>query len=92
MKKLTIAAIVASAGFAAPALAWEGKVIACYDKVWVPAKYSTTHVPHQAAKTKWVYQNGQMVEIYYPAIMKEMKTLVKEGYYIKRKAPCRNGN
>lgn len=91
MKKLTIAAVVASAAFAAPAFAWEGKVIACFDKVWVPPVYSTTHVPHTKAKTVWEHRNGQMVEIYYPAIMKEMTTLKKAGYYIKRKAACRVG-
>lgn len=89
MKNLMIASIVASAALAAPAFAWEGRVIACFDKVWVKAEYATTHVPHTKAKTVWEHRNGQMVEIYYPAIMKEMKHLVKEGYYIKRKAPCR---
>ena len=33
------AAVVAATGFAAPAFAWEGKVIACYNKAWVAPTY-----------------------------------------------------
>ena len=39
MKKTLISAVVAAVAFAAPAMAWEGQTVACYDKVLVPAKY-----------------------------------------------------
>ncbi len=39
MKKTLISAVVAAVAFAAPAMAWEGKTVACYDKHLVSAKY-----------------------------------------------------
>jgi hypothetical protein len=40
MNKTLVSAVVAAIAFAAPAMAWEGKTVACYDKHLVPAKYS----------------------------------------------------
>jgi len=44
MNKTLVSAVVAAIAFAAPAMAWEGKTVACYDKHLVPAKYSATKV------------------------------------------------
>ena len=41
MKTTILAAAAVLVSFAAPAMAWEGKVVACYDSVWVPAKTET---------------------------------------------------
>ena len=87
-KTITAAAAVVVA-FAAPVAAWEGHVVKCYDKVWVPAKYKTTLIPHTKAETKWELCGDQLCEVYYPPMYKEMKTLVKEGHYVKREAACR---
>lgn len=88
MKKFAIAALLAAV--AAPAFAWEGHVVACYDKIWVPAKYDTYKELKMAAHTEWEYKNGQMVKVHYPAIYWERKKLVHPGHYIARKAPCKH--
>ena len=41
MKKMMFTAAAATM-FAAPAAAWEGQKVACYDKHWVPATYTTS--------------------------------------------------
>lgn len=90
-KKVFAALVVACAStFAAPAMAWEGKVVACYDKIWVDDVYSTTKHLHSKAKTKWEHRGDQLVEVYYPAMYIEKRHLVTPGHYVKRKAPCRN--
>ncbi|WP_417205363.1 hypothetical protein [Antarctobacter sp.] len=88
MKKVLVGALIAAA-FAAPAMAWEGKVVACYDKVWVPAKYGYKQHLIMAAHTEWEYKNGQMIKVHYPAVYKESKHMVKEGYYVAKKAACK---
>ncbi len=89
MKKVLIGAFLAASALAAPAFAWEGQVVACYDKVWVPAKYSTSKTLIMAAHTEWEHRNGQMIKVHYPAVYKEMKHLETPGHYVARKAPCR---
>ena len=48
MKTTTLTAAAFLVSFAAPAMAWEGKVVACYDSVWVPAKTETHKKLHPA--------------------------------------------
>ena len=91
MKTIISAAILASA-FAAPALAWEGQVKACYNKVYVPTSYHTSKHLVMGAHTEWEYRNGQMIEVYYPAVYKEKKTVKTPGHYIAKKAACRVAN
>ncbi len=89
MKKVLAGAILA-ASFAAPAFAWEGQVVACYDKVWVPAKYSTSKTLIMAAHTEWEHNgHGQMIRMHYPAVYKENRSLVEPGHYVAVKAPCK---
>lgn len=90
MKKVLAGAFIAAAALAAPASAWEGQVVACYDKVWVPAKYSYTKKLIMAAHTEWEYKGGQMIKMHYPAVYKEMKHMVKPGHYVARKAACKH--
>lgn len=90
MKKVSFiaAAMTAAAFLAAPAMAWEGKVVSCYGKVWQPAKYSTHKTKVKESKTRWEHRNGQMVEVYYPPVYKESRTMTKEGHWIMRKEAC----
>ena len=89
MKKVFAGAAVLAA-LAAPAFAWEGQVVACYDKVWVPAKYSTSKTLIMAAHTEWEHNGmGQMVKMHYPAVYKEHKHMTKPGHYVAVKAPCK---
>jgi hypothetical protein len=88
MKTLIAGAIFATAALAAPAFAWEGKVVACYNKVWVPAQYSTTKKLVMAAHTEWEHRNGQMVKVWYPAVYKESEHKISDGHYVARKGPC----
>jgi len=89
MKKVLAGAVVA-ASLAAPAFAWEGQVVACYDKVWVPAKYDAVQTLIMAAHTEWEHNaHGQMIRVHYPAVYKEDKILVEPGKYVAVKAPCK---
>ncbi|MDA7424233.1 hypothetical protein [Thalassococcus lentus] len=90
MKKVLLGAVFAASAFAAPAFAWEGQVVACYDKVWVPAKYKYNKTLVMAAHSEWEHKNGQMIKMHYPAVYKEHKHLVKPGHYVARKAPCKH--
>ena len=89
MKKVLAGAILAASTLAAPAFAWEGKVVACYDKIWVPAKYAYTKELIMASHTEWEWQDGQMVKVWYPAVYKEKKHMKSPGHYIARKAACK---
>lgn len=90
MKKMIAGAVLAASAFAAPAFAWEGQVVACYDKVWVPAKYSYSKSLVMAAHTEWEHnKKGQMVRMHYPAVYKESKKLVTPGHYVAKKAKCK---
>ena len=86
--KITVSTAVAAMALASPALAWEGQKVACYDKHWVPATYSTTKVLEYPAKHKWEHVDGQMVKMYYPPIYMEKTHQESEGHYVLRKAPC----
>lgn len=88
MKMITAAVVLAS--FAAPAMAWEGQVVACYDSVYVPPQYKTHKKLHSGAHTKWEHRGNQMVEVYYAPVYIESRVQVSKGYYLKRKAACRN--
>lgn len=89
MKKILMGAAVAMAAAASPALAWEGQKVACYDKIWVPATYTTSKVLEMPAKTKWEHVNGQVVEMYYAPVYRERRHLKTAGHYVMRKAACR---
>ncbi|SPF81335.1 hypothetical protein [Pseudoprimorskyibacter insulae] len=90
MKKLLIGAALVASSFAAPAFAWEGQVVACYDKVWVPAKYDYSKKLIMAAHSEWEHnKKGQMVKVYYPAVYKQSKHLKEAGHYVAVQAPCK---
>ncbi|KUF11556.1 hypothetical protein [Pseudoponticoccus marisrubri] len=90
MKKVLAGVFLAATALAAPAMAWESQVVACYDKVYVPPKYKTHKKLVMAAHYEWEHKHGQMVKVYYPAVYKEYRHKEHEGYYVARKAPCKH--
>jgi hypothetical protein len=90
MKSTLIAASIILASFAAPAMAWEGKVVACYNSVWVPAEYKTSKKLHSGAHTEWEHRGKQLVEVYYAPVYIQTNHLVRNGHYLKVKAACNN--
>lgn len=90
MKTALIAAAVTAIGFAAPAVAWEGKVVACYDKVWVGPEYKVTKKLVREAHYKWEHNKaGQATKVWYPAVYEQVKTQTSNGYYLEVKAACK---
>jgi len=84
------AAVMAATAFAAPAFAWEGRVVACYDKQYVGAEYKITKKLIRAAEYKWEHaKSGQVVKVYYPAVYEQIKTQVSNGYYLEVPATCK---
>jgi hypothetical protein len=90
MNMKLVSAAVVLASFAAPAMAWEGQVVACYDSVWVPDQYQTSKVLHSKARTAWEHRGKQLVEVYYAPVYIEKRTLARKGHYLKRKAACKH--
>lgn len=88
MKSIIATAAAAVVLSATSALAWEGKVVACYDKVWVQPDAVCHKKPHKPAKTVWEHRGDQLVEVYYAPVYKEICSQ-KPGYWLKRKAACR---
>lgn len=88
MKTKFIALPFAFAMLAAPAFAWEGQVKACYGKVWSPAEYSVTEILVKPARNAYEHRKGQLVEMYYPPVYKEKKTLTHKAHWIMRKEAC----
>jgi hypothetical protein len=80
---------------AAPAAAWEGHVVECFDKVYVAPEYRTTKHLVKEAEMRLEHRNGngisQVYRMHYPAIYEERKHLVRPGHYVLRPGPCRKG-
>ena len=87
MKRM-ITAGIALLCLASPALAWEGKTVACYNKVLVPAKYSVTKVKIKEGKQQYEHRNGRIELVDYPPLYKEQRKLVEPEYYVMRPIPC----
>ncbi|WP_439144247.1 hypothetical protein [Planktotalea sp.] len=88
MKKTLVSAVVAAIAFAAPAMAWEGKTVACYDKHLVPAKYSATKVLVKAGKSQYEHRNGHIELVAYPPVYKEVRTKTSDAHYVMREISC----
>lgn len=87
-KKLMAAAITTFAFSAGASMAWEGRVVECYGKVWHPAQYSTKKVLVKHARTEWEHRNGQLAQVYYAPVYKEVRSKTKDGHWIMRKEAC----
>lgn len=87
MKKILIAAVAASA-MAAPAFAWEGKTVACFDKHWMGPKYSTHKVLVKPAKQQYEHKKGRIELVHYAPVYREVRTKVSDGYWVMKEVPC----
>lgn len=95
MKKIALPALALAMVpfFSAPAAAWEGQVVECFDKVYVAPEYRhTKHLVKEASTTlehRGTGKHMQMVRVHYPAIYEETRTLVRAGHYVMRPAACK---
>ncbi len=96
MKKLTIPALALAMApfFSAPAAAWEGHVVECFDKVYVAPEYKYSKHLVKHAKTKLEHRGSgehmQVVRVHYPAVYEQSRTLVRPGHYVMKPAACKN--
>ena len=88
MKKTLFTAVIAAIGFAAPAMAWEGKTVACYDKHLVPASYTYTKHLVKAGKSQYEHRNGRIELVSYPPVYKQHKKMVSGSHYVMREISC----
>lgn len=88
MKKTILTSVAATLMMAAPALAWEGKTVACYDKVWVGPKYKAEKVLVKEAKYKYEHKRGHIEKVYYAPVYVEKKTKISNGYYVMKEIRC----
>lgn len=93
MKRLWMtaaAALMATTAFAVPAMAWEGTVQKCYNKVYVPAQFKTTRHKIKDAKSRYEYRGSHRVElVHYPAVYVERRHKVRDGHYVLQETACR---
>ena len=82
------ALVVAAIAFAAPAMAWEGKTVACYDKHLVPAQYSAEKVLIKKSKKQYEHRNGRIELVKYPSVYKEVLTKTADSHYVMREIKC----
>lgn len=88
MKKTLFTAVIAAIGFAAPAMAWEGKTVACYNKELVPATYNYTKHIVKAGKKQYEHRNGRIELVSYPPVYREVATLNTAAHYVMRQVKC----
>ena len=69
IKKTLFTACIAAIGFAAPAMAWEGNAVVCYDEHLVPAKYTYTKHMVKDSKKQYEHRKGRIELVSYPAIL-----------------------
>ena len=64
------------------------KLLSCHKKVTVPAQYKVTKKLVKAAERKYV-KKGNMIELReYPAIYREVRTKVRDGYFLIQEVAC----
>ncbi|MGX9353894.1 hypothetical protein ACS3SW_01655 [Roseobacteraceae bacterium S113] len=84
-----IAAVVAVGVTAGGASAWEGKTIACYDKVYMTPKYKVTKELVKPAKRQYEYWQGMYKLVEYPAVYKEVREELEPAHYVLKEIPCK---
>ncbi|WP_163849713.1 hypothetical protein [Pseudooceanicola aestuarii] len=88
MKKTIITACLLAIASVAPAMAWDGKVVACYKKHWVQPSYKVSKVLVMDGHKKYEHRGHHVVEVWYPPVYKEVKTQLTNGHYIMKKSHC----
>ena len=84
-----MAAVVAFSTLAGGAQAWEGKTIACYDKVLMSAKYKITKELVKPAKRQYEYHHGVYKLVEYPPVYKENREVIEPEHYVLRETACK---
>ncbi len=80
--------LVAAVTLAGAAHAKEGRVIACFQEVTVPAKYQVSKTMIEKAKRQYVRRNGRVELVEYPPVYKEHRTLVEPAHKVMQEIPC----
>lgn len=69
--------------------AQNARLLKCYEKVLVPAKYAVSKKLVKPVTRKYVHRGG-LVELWeYPAVYEEIRKLIAEEYFLMREAPCK---
>lgn len=88
MKKTLFTAVIAAIGFAAPAMAWEGNTVACYDKKLMPATYTYKKHLVKDGKKQYEHRNGRIELVSYPPVYRQVATLKSGAHYVMRQVKC----
>ncbi|MAM60473.1 hypothetical protein [Maritimibacter sp. UBA3975] len=65
------------------------RLLACFNEVIVPAKYSTRKILMEPARQAYVKRTTGRVELVeYPAVYREEKRLVEASYKLMKPVPC----
>jgi hypothetical protein len=65
------------------------RLLACFNEVVVPAKYSTRKILMEPARQAYVKRTTGRVELVeYPAVYREEKTLIEPSYKLMKPIPC----
>ncbi|WP_101066322.1 hypothetical protein [Roseovarius salinarum] len=85
---LTAGACAAAAPAAAETQQGKARLIACYQRVVVPAQYEETKVKIKEPVRKYIKRNGRIELVEYPAIYRVDRKLVKEEHVEMQEIPC----
>ncbi|MET4103063.1 hypothetical protein ABIE58_002500 [Roseovarius sp. MBR-78] len=88
MNKLVITLGATMIALGGAAQAQEPKLIACYQRVLVPAQYDVKKILVKEPERKYIKRNGRIELLEYAAIYREEKTLVKDEYYVMQEISC----
>ncbi len=88
MKKALIA-LAAFTAMSAPAVAWEGRTVACFDKVYVGPTYVTTKEPIMAPHQEYKHTKHGVELVQYDAVYREYKHKVSDGHWVMKQVPCK---
>ncbi|MAQ82569.1 hypothetical protein [Psychromarinibacter halotolerans] len=88
MKSILTAAVAAVVISSGSAMAWEGKTVGCFDKVWVSATYTTKKELVKPAKEQFEHKNGRIELVHYAPVYREIKMLASPGYWVMREVSC----
>ncbi len=87
MKTILFAAAAAMT-MAAPAVAWEGRTVACFDKVWVGPTYATSKKLVMAPHDEYKHTKHGVELVRYDAVYREYKHKVSDGHWVMKEVPC----
>ena len=89
MKILSAAAAAAVALSATSAMAWEGQVKKCFDKVYVGPTYTTTKKLVKHAKEQYEHRaDGTIALVHYAPVYREYRHLATPGHYVMKEISC----